>query len=154
VRFPRLGTAALLAALVTLVGLVLVPAQAAPAPAARAYERTAHAWTNVKRDAHHRAPLARHGCLDRMARAHAARMARRKQIFHQDLGTVQRECGMGWVGENVAYGYPTGRDVVRAWMRSPGHRANILRRQFRREGLGAVRVNGVWYVAQVFGTPA
>jgi uncharacterized protein YkwD len=39
-------------------------------------------------------------------------------------------------------------------MRSPGHRANILRRQFRREGLGAVRVNGVWYVAQVFGTPA
>ncbi len=49
-------------------------------------------------------------------------------------------------GENVAYGYPTGRSVVnRGWMRSEGHRANILSPGFklvavaaRRDALGHV----------------
>ncbi|HSH31622.1 MAG TPA: CAP domain-containing protein, partial [Candidatus Saccharimonadales bacterium] len=30
-------------------------------------------------------------------------------------------------GENIAQGQPTPRDVFVAWMKSPGHRANILR---------------------------
>ncbi len=155
-RSPHLVAAALLTALLTLLGLTTTttPAQAAPSEAALAYERTVHASTNAKRVYHGRVALARQACLNRMARAQALRMARRGAIFHQNLGNVQRECGMGWVGENVAYGYPTGVAVVNAWMRSPGHRANILRRPFRLEGIGAVMMGGVWYVAQVFGTRA
>ncbi len=122
--------------------------------AALAYEREAHATTNVKREHHGRAPLGRSACLNRMARAQAERMARRQEIFHQRLDTVQQRCEMGWVGENVAAGYSSGRAVVNGWMRSDGHRANLLNRRFRLEGLGAVSRDGTWYVAQVFGTPA
>jgi uncharacterized protein YkwD len=46
----------------------------------------------------------------------------------------------GWsLGENIGYGtgdLATAAQIHRAWMRSPGHRANILRRQFREIGIG------------------
>jgi uncharacterized protein YkwD len=60
------------------------------------------------------------------------------------------------VGENVAYGYPNGRSVVNdGWMRSPGHRANILNPDFRLMGIGARKGHdGRWYVAQVLGRKA
>ena len=46
----------------------------------------------------------------------------------------------GWsLGENIAWGtggLATAAEIHRAWMRSPGHKANILRRQFREIGIG------------------
>jgi uncharacterized protein YkwD len=46
----------------------------------------------------------------------------------------------GWMlGENLAWGtgsYATPRGAVRAWMESPGHRANILKRAYREMGVG------------------
>ena len=39
------------------------------------------------------------------------------------------------VGENLAVGYRSAEAVVDGWMRSPGHRANILSRDFRDVGL-------------------
>ena len=57
------------------------------------------------------------------------------------------------MSENIAYGYSTGRAVVTAWMKSPGHRANLLKGNMRWIGVGAVQdKNGVWWVSQVFGT--
>ena len=48
----------------------------------------------------------------------------------------------GWVlGENLAWGTGssgTPRGAVEAWMESPGHRANILKRSFREVGVGVV----------------
>jgi uncharacterized protein YkwD len=48
--------------------------------------------------------------------------------------------GQGWsLGENIAWGtgpLATAAGIHRSWMRSPGHRANILRRQFREIGIG------------------
>jgi uncharacterized protein YkwD len=48
----------------------------------------------------------------------------------------------GWVlGENLAWGtgsYGTPRGAVNAWMESPGHKANILKRSFREMGVGVV----------------
>jgi uncharacterized protein YkwD len=48
----------------------------------------------------------------------------------------------GWVlGENLAWGtgsYGTPRGALDAWMESPGHRANILKRSFRELGVGVV----------------
>jgi uncharacterized protein YkwD len=48
----------------------------------------------------------------------------------------------GWVlGENLAWGtgsYATPRGAVNAWMESPGHKANILKRSFREMGVGVV----------------
>jgi uncharacterized protein YkwD len=45
-------------------------------------------------------------------------------------------------GENLAWGtaeLATPAAIVGAWMRSPGHRSNILRRTFRDIGLGVVQ---------------
>jgi uncharacterized protein YkwD len=63
------------------------------------------------------------------------------------------ECGLVTTGENVAYGYPTGRNVVnQGWMRSDGHRANILDPDFELVAVAARRdESGTWYAAQVFG---
>jgi uncharacterized protein YkwD len=48
----------------------------------------------------------------------------------------------GWMlGENLAWGtgsFATPRGAVQAWMESPGHRANILKRGYRELGVGAV----------------
>jgi uncharacterized protein YkwD len=43
------------------------------------------------------------------------------------------------VGENLAWGVGTGADarrIVQQWLVSPRHRANLLRRGFRRVGIG------------------
>jgi uncharacterized protein YkwD len=49
---------------------------------------------------------------------------------------------VGWsLGENLAWGtgsLSTPRGVMQAWMNSPGHRANILRRDYREIGIGVV----------------
>lgn len=46
----------------------------------------------------------------------------------------------GWtLGENIAWGtgeLATAAEIQRAWMESPGHRANVLRREFHEIGIG------------------
>jgi uncharacterized protein YkwD len=48
----------------------------------------------------------------------------------------------GWaLGENLAWGtgsYATPRGAVQAWMESPGHRDNVLKRSYREMGVGVV----------------
>jgi uncharacterized protein YkwD len=59
----------------------------------------------------------------------------------------------GWwiLGENVGSG-PSVEAIEAAFMRSPGHRANILNPEFNWAGAGvAVAGNGTVYVVQVFG---
>ncbi|MCW2797271.1 CAP domain-containing protein [Nocardioides sp.] len=131
-------------------GVMRVPS--ADAGKADDYARDAVTATNAQRVAHGRRELGANACLKKMASKQATRMASQERMFHQPLGPIQNLCGMNWVGENVAYNYPTGAKVVAAWMASPEHRANILRGQFRRIGVGARKgANGVWYVSQVFG---
>jgi uncharacterized protein YkwD len=45
-------------------------------------------------------------------------------------------------GENIAWGQGTGRAVLTAWLRSPGHRANIENGSYTRHGVG--RVGTYW----------
>lgn len=40
------------------------------------------------------------------------------------------------VGENIAAGTSTPEDVMKCWMDSPGHRANILRKNYKELGVG------------------
>ena len=90
--------------------------------------------------------------LAKAARAHAADMVRRDYFAHTAPGGVsfvdrimrQRyvEPGQGWtLGENLAWGsyqLATPKSIVRSWMNSPGHRANILNGRFREIGIGVV----------------
>ncbi|MEO5838422.1 MAG: CAP domain-containing protein [Acidimicrobiales bacterium] len=58
----------------------------------------------------------------------------------------------GWwmLGENVGYG-PSIEAIEKAFMNSPGHRANILNPQFNWAGTGvSVSGNGTVFVVQVF----
>jgi len=151
--------AAVAAAVLSTVGSP-APTGAAPvsserASAATTYQRTAFRATNNRREQHHRKVLTRGDCVQKYAVRNARRMARREVMEHQNLGPIARDCHLGLVGENIAEGYPSGRAVVRGWMHSPPHRANLLKRRYRLLGLAARKGdNGRWYAAQVFGRKA
>ncbi|MEU7710598.1 CAP domain-containing protein [Micromonospora chalcea] len=57
------------------------------------------------------------------------------------------------VGENVAWGYQSAAEVMDGWMKSEGHRKNILNCGYTQIGMGLARSNGPYWT-QVFGTPA
>lgn len=66
--------------------------------------------------------------------------------------TVLKEMGISYrgAGENIAYGQKTPEEVVSAWMKSEGHRANIMNKQFTTIGIGYHTVGGTAYWAQLF----
>ena len=74
------------------------------------------------------------GCFDHECSGEAALGARLESVDYLTGGLLQ------WAyGENIAWGMDSrGRpsEIVKAWMNSPGHRANILSRQFREIGVG------------------
>ena len=93
--------------------------------------------------------LHRHKQLDVPSREHSRYMVEHRCFDHQcpgepDLadrirGYLSRE-GRAW-GENIAWGsgdLGSPRSVVRSWMRSEGHRRNILSRQYEHIGVGVV----------------
>lgn len=94
--------------------------------------------TNVERQRHGLAPLAVSPRLQENCRSWAGTMARQRRMYHSN---------MNFSGENVAWGHPTPEAVIRGWMNSPGHRANILTGSFRTIGLGVASA----YWCQQFG---
>ena len=67
--------------------------------------------------------------------------------------TVLAECGIpsySFVAENIAMGYSSPEAVVRAWMNSTGHRANILTPRLKYIGVGAISSGGRYYWVQEF----
>lgn len=62
-----------------------------------------------------------------------------------------------YAGENLAVHFTESSDVERAWMDSPGHRANILNGVFREIGIatavGTLDGREAVFVAEFFGTP-
>ena len=120
---------------------------------AQTYQREAFHATNHQRERHDLVRLRHQECVQKYAVRQARRMAHQERMFHQDLGRVMSDCALRMAGENVAYGYPTGRSVVNdGWMHSEGHRENILNPAYRLLGMGARRSDdGQWYAAQVFG---
>ena len=55
------------------------------------------------------------------------------------------------VGENIARNWKTPDDVMKAWLNSSGHRANILNKKFTQIGVGkAINSKGDVYWVQLF----
>ena len=90
-------------ALAAVLALTAAPAPAAT-PAEVKYGNKIVKLVNNIRDNHNRGELKKNKCLQRFANKQAARMANQRRLFHQDLGRIQRACGVGCVGENVARG--------------------------------------------------
>lgn len=78
--------------------------------------------------------------LARFAGTRSAAMAAESRLSHRGWESALRKAGLvdDTLGENVAYNYATPDAVMGGWMRSPGHRANILRPDFKRIGVGCV----------------
>lgn len=101
--------------------------------------------TNGERAAHGCPALAADDRLGAAARAHSADMAARNYFDHvsQDgRSFVDRVKAAGYPSpgaENIAAGQRTAEAVVKGWMDSPGHRANILNCKLRALGVGMAR---------------
>lgn len=78
--------------------------------------------------------------LARFATSRSAAMARDSRLSHRGWERALRKAGLAddTLGENVAYNYDSPAAVMRGWMESAGHRANILRPAFKRIGVGCV----------------
>ena len=59
---------------------------------------------------------------------------------------MMRSFGISYrtAGENIAKGYQSPEAVVRGWMNSPGHRANILNSSYTHIGVGYVASGNYW----------
>ncbi|GAB1688773.1 CAP domain-containing protein [Krasilnikovia sp. M28-CT-15] len=92
------------------------------------------------------------------SRGHSAYQARTRKMSHigangSTFVTRARAAGYAYPqSENVAYGYATASATMRAWMASPGHRANIVNCKAKSMAVGVVYAsNGVPYYTQMFG---
>ncbi|WP_066944130.1 CAP domain-containing protein [Streptomyces lushanensis] len=101
------------------------------------------ALTNAERTAAGLRPLADDPRLASAAQAYSADMAARAFYSHtspEGLAPWDRAAAAGathrGIGENIACGQRDPREVVRGWMNSPGHRANILKPDFTHLGTG------------------
>jgi uncharacterized protein YkwD len=117
--------------------------------------------TNVYRAAAGCEPLTVDPRLTSAAVAHSADMARRGYFGHdtpEGVTPFDRITGGGYqfsiAAENIAAGQRTPKDVLVAWMNSPGHRANILDCELTQIGVGyATGGSYGTYWTQSFGTP-
>ncbi len=94
---------------------------------------------NEQRTAHGLPQLTPSTKLDRSAQGWTDSMVDSNEFTHGSAFTDRISAtGFDWtiVGENIATGYQTPASVVRAWMRSPGHCANILDPAYREVGTG------------------
>lgn len=108
------------------------------------------------------APLGSSAMLDEAARRHARDMARHGYFDHtarDGSAPKQRLARVGYrsrlTGENIAYGPTSAEEVVRGWLASPGHCANLLEPRFQEMGLALATgdARGAIYWVQVLATP-
>ena len=112
-------------------------------------------------------PLVMDPALRRAARRYSRELAQRGEIehhsrtpgrrtFRQRIAAEGAEARVA--GENLARLTASVESLperaVRAWMKSPGHRRNLLDPIFTRTGIGVMLgPDGIWYVVQVYATP-
>lgn len=117
--------------------------------------------THAERARHRLGLLTLDPQLAHAAQQHSDDMVRRTFFAHENPDGAQvwdRAVAAGYryrkVAENIAAGQRSAEEVVRGWMESPGHRANILDGELTQIGVGHA-LGGSYgvYWTQVFGTP-
>ncbi len=133
-------------------GATAAPRQPPPPPASNgAYASRLFALMNLERRRHGLAPFQRGACATGWAERWSATMAASQRLRHQSVRSIMQSCGARMAGENIAYGNVSADDLMKKWMASRRHRANILNPRFGYAGVGAVRgKNGHWYAVQDF----
>jgi uncharacterized protein YkwD len=118
---------------------------------------------NLERAQHDLPPLRVNERLIEDAKLQANQIAATGVLEHFILGapyptpSIRAEvAGYAWnaLGENLAFGYTDAPSAVAAWMRSPGHRANILANGYSETGVVlAPDRQGQLIFVQTFGSP-
>lgn len=123
-------------------------------------------WTNTYRAQNGLKALTRNSTLDSAAIIKIHDMFERQYFEHvsptgKSPADLITSVGYDylWEGENLALGiFSDEKDLVDAWMASPGHRANILNSHFEEIGIGVeegtYEGKHVWLAVQEFGKPA
>ena len=120
-------------------------------------------YTNQARARSGLRPLARHLVLQSAAQGHSDFMARHAYSHTGVRGTSphERMKELGFSGNMTAeniFKYPSRHDrkklakgLVDGWMKSPGHRANILNSKLKYIGVGVAQSGDYVYATQNFG---
>lgn len=133
-------------------------------------EQAILARTNVERRKRGLAPVRWNTALCIAERQHCREMGQRGYFSHTSpvaaWGTPnQRAYYAGYWGQQVGENILTSRGYrdtdpgrlaayfVQLWMRSPGHRANILLPEWTCLGVGVVKVGNTYYAGQLFAVP-
>lgn len=132
----------------------------------RKLEQRVHRLINEQRERTKLSPLTWHAQVAYAARDHSKNMAERNFFGHRDprLGDVDQRLNrfrIAWrtCGENIfaLQGYSNPAQVaVQGWMGSPGHRANILEKEFTHAGVGVYyhERDKCFYLTQIFIRPS
>ncbi|WP_030962059.1 CAP domain-containing protein [Streptomyces sp. NRRL S-378] len=118
------------------------------------------ALVNKERAAAGCGPVTSNAKLSAAARGYSDTMARAGVMSHTgpDGSTMTSRveaAGYKWsnLGENIARGQADADAVMKAWMNSSGHRANILNCAFKEIGIGVHKGDGGPWWTQNFGAP-
>jgi len=106
--------------------------------------------TNAERAAQGVPALATADCATDQAATRAAALAGGKPLEHAPMAPVMAACAVSEAGENLARGAATPDDVMKAWMRSPGHRSNILDATYDAVGVACRLDDAQMLCSQVF----
>ncbi|HEY4521525.1 MAG TPA: CAP domain-containing protein [Candidatus Paceibacterota bacterium] len=122
-------------------------------------------WTNFFRQTNNFTVLKENNILNSIASSKLEDILGRQYFEHvspsgEGAGDIANKFGYKFVliGENLAMGdFKDDEDVVKAWMNSPGHRANILKPAYIEIGVATKKgfFNGreVWVSVQIFAVP-
>jgi uncharacterized protein YkwD len=115
---------------------------------------------NDRRDENSVHPLHRIELLDKIAWHHVNYMAKKNTITHfgfKHRGRfIKKMLGNSYVGENVCkypskvYSQRVVKNITDGWMRSEGHKRNILNPAYTNTGIGCVVKDGSIYIVQIF----
>ena len=147
---------ATLAAVATLVMMAAAPPVSARGgeavqPSGDAYEDRIFSLLNAERRRHGLRSLRRGSCASSYAERWSGQLARSQRLHHQSLRPLLKSCGARRAAENIAYGNVSADALMKTWMASSGHRANILNPRLSYVGVGAARSkSGHWYAVQDF----
>jgi len=113
-------------------------------------------FVNIERTTRNLEPLVTDDILQFEAEDYAEAMAAMNRMQHGLKGPLMKRLSdAGYnasaAGENIAWNYRSSSAVVRGWMDSSGHRANILG-NYQDTGIGVgYNIKGEPYFCQVFG---
>ena len=138
------------------------PARATPTPIT-AQEAETVRLINLERQKHGLGALAVNPTLTRIAREYSALMGRENFFSHydkngHDIGDRAKANDVRYrmLGENLFKSINAPAPVtlaVEGWMKSEGHRANILTPQYTQTGVGIWRSGATYYFTQIFLLP-